>query len=64
MKRSRFTVVQIVWVLQVADNETVAEAGKPWQSGTNESFNGKFRVVRGLSDSDYRPIRSRRWNSV
>jgi len=31
------------WVTQAALNLALIDPGKPWQNGTNESFNGKFR---------------------
>jgi putative transposase len=31
------------WLRQSGVQTTYIEPGKPWQNGTNESFNGKFR---------------------
>jgi putative transposase len=31
------------WIAQSGIGTVLIDPGKPWQNGTNESFNGKFR---------------------
>ena len=35
--------VLLKWVAEEKIESVLIEPGKPWQNGTNESFNGKFR---------------------
>ena len=34
------------WIAQAGIAASLSEPGKPWQSGTDESFDGKFRDER------------------
>ncbi|CAG4882215.1 protein of unknown function [Georgfuchsia toluolica] len=34
------------WALEQQIETAFIDPGKPWQNGTNESFNGKFREER------------------
>jgi transposase-like protein len=39
-----------VWRKHFQLEMALIDLGKPWQNGVNESFNGKFRDARPMSD--------------
>jgi putative transposase len=45
------SVALVKWATEKGLRNLLIEPGKPWQNGTNESFNGKIREISYLRNS-------------